>query len=150
MAPDGTDIFHPFSGWQQPKEVPMRVLSICVLVAVFLAGCTGCPDSKGTFTSVGTKVGGAPADEAPTGAIPSKDKAKWSDKKSEGKRGDEKKEEGKRGDEPKSREDAKAEALVAAAPKAGWKKTTPEPQSGRLTAGSFDDNLFPDAFRLFT
>ena len=128
----------------------MRVLSICVLVAVFLAGCTGCPDSKGTFTSVGTKVGGAPADEAPTGAIPSKDKAKWSDKKSEGKRGDEKKEEGKRGDEPKSREDAKAEALVAAAPKAGWKKTTPEPQSGRLTAGSFDDNLFPDAFRLFT
>jgi hypothetical protein len=54
--------------------------------------------------------------------------------------------------EPKSREGAAAEALVAAAPKKAdaWRpKATPEPQSGLLTAGSFDDNLFPDAFRLF-
>jgi hypothetical protein len=40
--------------------------------------------------------------------------------------------------------------MVAAAPKGGWKgKAAPEPQSGLLTAGSFDDNLFPDAFRRF-
>jgi von Willebrand factor type A domain len=52
----------------------------------------------------------------------------------------------------KSREVAAADALVAAAPKGpgAWKaKAAPEPQSGRLTAGSFDDNLFPDAFRRF-
>jgi hypothetical protein len=41
--------------------------------------------------------------------------------------------------------------MLAPPPKKGaWKpKPTPEPQSGRLTAGSFDDNLFPDAFRRF-
>jgi hypothetical protein len=53
----------------------------------------------------------------------------------------------------KSREGTAPETLVAAAPKRGataWiAKAPPEPQSGRLTAGSFDDNLFPDAFRQF-
>lgn len=55
-------------------------------------------------------------------------------------------------DAAKSREVAAAEPRVAAAPKRAdaWKpKAAPEPQSGRLTAGSFDDNLFPDAFRRF-
>ncbi len=54
--------------------------------------------------------------------------------------------------EPKSREGAAADALVGPTPKGpgAWKKKeSPEPQSGRLTAGSFDDNLFPDAFRRF-
>jgi len=127
----------------------MRVLGISVLVVLFLAGCTGCPDKKGdkgTFTSVGTTVGGA--SEAPP---PSKGKDRW---KADEKKGESKKDaDGKldwkaTAEAIKSREDAKPEALVAAAPKAGWKKATPEPQSGRLTAGSFDDNLFPDAFRL--
>jgi hypothetical protein len=55
--------------------------------------------------------------------------------------------------DPKSRESKASETLVAAAPKGGataWKaKAAAEPQSGRLTAGSFDDNFFPDAFRTF-
>jgi hypothetical protein len=54
--------------------------------------------------------------------------------------------------EGKSRESSTSDTLVAAAPKdTTWKarNTDAEPQSGRLTAGSFDDNLFPDAFRRF-
>jgi hypothetical protein len=55
--------------------------------------------------------------------------------------------------EGKSRESSTSDALVAAATKGkdAWKsrKSDPEPQSGRLTAGSFDDNLFPDYFSRF-
>jgi von Willebrand factor type A domain len=52
----------------------------------------------------------------------------------------------------KSRESGGSDALVASGPKgkSGWKTKSPtEPQSGRLTAGSFDDNLVPDAFSRF-
>jgi hypothetical protein len=47
-----------------------------------------------------------------------------------------------------SREAAAPEAM-AARPKAPRARPAPEPQAGLLTAGSFDDNLFPDSFRRF-
>jgi hypothetical protein len=54
----------------------------------------------------------------------------------------------------RSRETPAPEALVAAPPAANkaqaWKpRAEQEPQSGILTAGSFDDNLFPDPLRRF-
>ena len=54
-----------------------------------------------------------------------------------------------------SREAPAGEALVAAAPPAARaavppaRHRAPEPQSGILTAASFDDTLYPDAFRRF-
>jgi hypothetical protein len=51
----------------------------------------------------------------------------------------------------KSREGPGPEALVASAkkPMAAAARPAPEPQSGTLTAGSFDDNLFPGPLRSF-
>ncbi len=157
----------------------MRVLSFCGMMSVMLMLAGGCAQKANngneTFTSVGDAgaVKAAPpvatdaeADLTPSAKAPAKgavrggggvpEKTEKAEKSTGDARTDAPKSEHavplpKAPAGTKSREAAGAVAMLAPAPKKGaWKpKPTPEPQSGRLTAGSFDDNLFPDAFRRF-
>jgi hypothetical protein len=147
----------------EEKEAAMRVLSFWIFIGLMLAVASGCPTRKAgeageaprEAASFAKKDTVPPSNDwegshfsplAPGKGL-AKDKAKSDPTSSLGLDKDR-----KDGANPKSREVAAPEALVAAAPKGpnAWKsKAAPEPQSGRLTAGSFDDNLFPDAFRRF-
>jgi hypothetical protein len=51
--------------------------------------------------------------------------------------------------EPTSREGDEPEAVTAKRPKTAEPRPEQGPPSGILTAGSFDDNLFPEPYRLF-
>jgi hypothetical protein len=122
----------------------MRILSLPFTAALLMSMAGGCGGEKARerFNTVGRQLGSTSKGESRE-TKDTKDTKDFAEKSRDT----------KATFAEKSRETPAPEALVAAAPakKAeAWKpRPAPEPQSGILTAGSFDDNLFPDPFRRF-